>query len=317
MTNIDLRILKVIIEVHKTRSVSRAADNLDMSQSAVSMNLARMRKHFHDPLFIRTTDGMEPTLQMIDLIELLEEAEDLLETALAHRVSFDPATSDRTFRLGTTDIIRATLLPELMRRLYARGHAVRVYVENISEEAPHLLSAGRLDLALGSLPSTPSGICKEIILTDRLVCAVRAKHPRVRNVVTLDQFAQEAHVVLAAPGIGNEELDKTLEDHGIRRKVRLRLPGCFGISNFIAANDYLAVVPERLGRLVARCGRINLLPLPLSSPPLYTVQHWHERYTHDPAAKWLRGIIADLFQHRNRYETGPRKRKGASATAQQ
>ena len=90
MTNIDLRLLTIVNELNKTRSVSQAAENLELSQSAVSMSLARLRKHFKDPLFVRTPDGMEPTPQMSELIELLEKAEGLLETALVHRIAFHP-----------------------------------------------------------------------------------------------------------------------------------------------------------------------------------------------------------------------------------
>ncbi len=125
MTNIDLRLLTIVNELNKTRSVSQAAENLELSQSAVSMSLARLRKHFKDPLFVRTPDGMEPTPQMSELIELLEKAEGLLETALVHRVAFHPSTSDRSFRLAATDITRVTILPALMKRLHATARGRR------------------------------------------------------------------------------------------------------------------------------------------------------------------------------------------------
>ena len=82
------------------------------------------------------------------------------------------------------------------------------------------------------------------------------------------------------------------------RRVRLRLPGCFGISSMITGADCLAIVPEQLGRLIASAGRIKLLPLPFALPPYYVMQHWHERYTHDPASKWLRSVIAELFREK-------------------
>src|SRR5271154_5468286 len=130
MANIDLRLLTIVNELNKTRSVSQAAENLELSQSAVSMSLARLRKHFKDPLFVRTPDGMEPTPQMSELIELLEKAEGLLETALVHRVAFYPSTSDRLFRLGATDITRVTILPSLMKRLYARARGVGIELQD-------------------------------------------------------------------------------------------------------------------------------------------------------------------------------------------
>jgi DNA-binding transcriptional LysR family regulator len=295
MTNIDLRLLTIVNELNKTRSVSQAAENLELSQSAVSMSLARLRKHFKDPLFVRTPDGMEPTPQMSELIELLEKAEGLLETALVHRVAFHPATSDRTFRLGATEITRVTILPALMRRLHSIARDVAIEIQDISDETPRQLHGGRLDLAVGFMPSNGSGFCQQRLFQDRFVCAVRANHPRIDRTLTLEQFENEPHVVLTTPGSGIEIVEKALESNRIRRRVRLRVPGCFGISSMIAGADCLAIVPEQLGRLLASGGKIKLMPVPLSLPPYHVVQHWHERYTHDPANKWLRGVVAALF----------------------
>jgi DNA-binding transcriptional LysR family regulator len=295
MTNIDLRLLTIVNELNKTRSVSQAAENLELSQSAVSMSLARLRKHFKDPLFVRTPDGMEPTPQMSELIELLEKAEGLLETALVHRIAFHPSTSDRAFRLAATDITRVTILPALMKRLHATARGVGIELQDISEETPRLLHAGRLDLAIGYMPSTGSGFCQQRLFKDRFVCAVRANHSRIEQTVTLEQFEREPQVVLTMPGSGIEVVEKALEANRIHRKVRLRLPGSFGISSMITGADCVAIVPEQLGKLIAGAGRIKLLPLPFALPPFYVMQHWHERYTHDPASKWLRAVIAELF----------------------
>jgi DNA-binding transcriptional LysR family regulator len=262
MTNIDLRLLTIVNEVNKTRSVSQAAENLELSQSAVSMSLARLRKHFKDPLFVRTSDGMEPTPQMIELIELLEKAEGLLETALVYRVAFNPATSDRTFSIAATDITRVTTLPALVKRLHGSAPGVGIGLDDMSEETPRLLESGRLDLAVGFMPASGSGFCQQRLFKDKFVCAVRANHPKIGDSLTLEQFENEHHLVLTTPGSGLEIVEKVLESNRIRRKVRLRVPGCFGISSMITAADCIAIVPEQLGRLIATSGRIRLVPVP-------------------------------------------------------
>ena len=298
MTNIDLRLLTIVHELNKTRSVSQAAENLELSQSAVSMSLARLRRHFKDPLFVRTSEGMEPTPQMLELIGLLEKAEGLLETALVLRVAFHPLTSDRTFRMAAADITRLTALPGLMRRLHTSAPAVGIGVEDFCEDTPRQLESGRLDIAIGHLASTGSGFCQQRLFADRFVCAVRTNHPRIHDTLTLAQFESEYHLVLATPGSGLELVEKTLESNRIRRKVRLTVPGCFGVSSLITGADCLAVIPEQLGRIVASAGRIKLMPLPFPIAPYYVMQHWHERYTHDPANKWIRGMIAELLREK-------------------
>ena len=95
VTNIDLKLLAIVNELHKTRSVSQTAENLDLSQSAISMSLAKLRKHFNDPLFVRTSSGMNPTPHAVELIGLLKSAEGILQTALDLHVVFDPLTSER------------------------------------------------------------------------------------------------------------------------------------------------------------------------------------------------------------------------------
>src|ERR1700691_583705 len=218
MTNIDLRLLTIVNELNKTRSVSQAAENLELSQSAVSMSLARLRKHFKDSLFVRTTDGMAPTPQMSEFIELLESAEGLLEAALVHRVAFNPATSDRLFRLGATDITRATILPSPMKRLHCAARGVGIELQDISEETPRLLHGGRLDLAVGYLPATGSGFCQQRLVKDRFVCAVRANHSRIEQSLSLEQFEKEPQVVLTMPGSGIEVVEKALETNGMRER---------------------------------------------------------------------------------------------------
>jgi len=189
-------------------------------------------------------------------------------------------------------------LPALMKRLHTTARGVGIELQDISEETPRHLHAGRLDLAVGYMPSAGSGFCQQRLFKDRFICAVRSNHSRIEHTVSLEQLESEPHVVLTMPGSGIELVEKALETNRIHRKERLRLPGCFGLSSMLTSADCLAIVPEQLGRLIASAGRIKLLPLPFALPPYYVMQHWHERYTHDPASKWLRAVIAELFREK-------------------
>ena len=131
MKNIDLRVLAIVSELNRTRSVSQTAENLELSQSAVSMSLAKLRRHFNDPLFVRTSTGMEPTPHATELIALLQQAEGLLQSALGHHVVFDPRTSERCFRIHASDIAQLTLIPELMQGLSKTAPGVRIDLHQI------------------------------------------------------------------------------------------------------------------------------------------------------------------------------------------
>jgi DNA-binding transcriptional LysR family regulator len=246
-------------------------------------------------LFVRTSAGMEPTPHAIQLIDLLGHAETLLETALEHHVVFHPVTSDRLFRLCSTDIAKETMLPKLMNRLKTLAPSVRVELREMSDKTSHLLESGELDLAVGFIPPMGAGFCQQRLFPERFVCAVRSGHPRIANNLSIDQFQNEVHLAITTSGTGHGIVEKTLEEKHIRRNIGVRVSGFLGIAGIITSTDYLVIVPEQLGEALQGSGEIRLLDLPFQVPAYYVMQHWHERYTHDPAIRWLRTIFAELF----------------------
>jgi DNA-binding transcriptional LysR family regulator len=299
VNNIDLRLLAIVSELHKTRSVSEAAEHLGLSQSAVSMSLAKLRKHFNDPIFVRTSSGMEPTPHAADLIQLLKRAEEMLQTALGHHVVFDPMTSDRVFHLYSTDIAQVTLLPRLLARLKDVAPSIRIDLRRISEATSRLLESGAADVAVGFIQPMGAGFCQQSLFKEKFVCAMRRNHPRVRSTLTLEQFQGETHLAVATSGTGHAIIDKTLDAKGIRRNIGLTVPSFLGIASILTATDYLVILPGQLAAHLSRPGNIQVLPLPFHLPSYVIMQAWHERYTHDPAVRWFRGLIVDLFSELN------------------
>jgi DNA-binding transcriptional LysR family regulator len=295
VTNIDLKLLAVIGELHRTRSVSQAAERLELSQSSISMSLAKLRKHFNDPLFVRTSAGMEPTPHATELICMLHQAETLLQSALEHHVVFEPRTSDRVFRLQSTDIAQVTLLPKLMRHLTKAAPGVGIHLGRITPDTPKLLESGDLDLAVGFILPMGAGFCQQRLFKDRFVCVARKDHPRVQKALTVKQFETETHLAVSVSGTAHVIVEKTLEVHRIRRNVGLTVPSFLGIVSIIASSDFLVILPEQLGRHLASAGTLQLLRLPFEIPAYYIMQHWHERYSQDPANRWLRTVMAELF----------------------
>jgi DNA-binding transcriptional LysR family regulator len=275
--------------------VSQAAENLQLSQSTISMSLAKLRRHFNDPLFVRTSLGMEPTPHALDVIALLNKAEGLIQSALAHHVVFDPATSRRTFHVCSTDIAQLTLLPTLLRRLKQVAPLIQVDLVSLTESIPQRLESGELDLAIGYIPAMGAGFYQQRLFRDRFVCAMRSGHPRVGKELTIESFEREAHLSVVTPGTGHGIVERTLEAKKIQRSVGLRVPSFLGIAPILASTDFLAILPEQLARLFAGGGKIKLLQLPFTIPPYFILQHWHERYNQDPANVWFRGLVAELF----------------------
>jgi len=295
VTNIDLKLLAVVTELHRTRSVSQTAENLDLSQSAISMSLAKLRKLFNDPLFVRTSSGMNPTPHAVELIGLLKNAEDLLQTALDLHIVFDPMRSERRFTLCSSDIAQVTLMPRLMQRLKSIAPNVCIDLGRLSEATPKQLESGEVDLAVGFVLPMGAGFCQQRLFKERFVCVARKDHPRVGDTLSIEEFQNETHVAIATCGTGHGVIEKELEAKSIHRRVGLTVPSFLGIASIITTLDYLAVLPEQLARYLARTETVNVIPLPFSVPSYYIMQHWHERYTQDPASKWLRSVVANLF----------------------
>jgi DNA-binding transcriptional LysR family regulator len=296
MTNIDLKLMAIVKELHKTRSVSQTAENLQLSQSTISMSLAKLRRHFNDPLFVRTSSGMEPTPHALQIMTLLKNAESFLQSALECRhIVFDPASSERTFHVCSTDIAQITLLPAIMKRLKEVGPGISVDLVDISDNSPRLLESGEIDLAIGFIPPMGAGFYQQRLFKDRFVCAVRTGHPRIREHLSVDQFQREGHVVVATSGTGHGIIEESLEAKKLQRRIGLRVPSFLGLAPILAATDFIAVLPEQLAQFFAATGKVKVFALPFSIPPYFITQHWHERYRQDPANIWFRGLLADLL----------------------
>jgi DNA-binding transcriptional LysR family regulator len=293
--NIDLKLLSIINELHRTRSVSLAAENLQLSQSTISMSLAKLRRQFHDPLFVRTSMGMEPTPHALEVLALLKKAQGLIQNALEHQGRFEPATSNRIFRICSTDIAQLTLISTLMRKIERVAPFVQVELVNLSDSVLLRLESGEVDLAVGYIPPMGAGFYQQRLLRDRFVCAVRTGHPRIAGELTLEMFQRENHLTVGTSGTSHAVVERTLEARKIQRKVGLRVPGFLGLGPILMGTDLVAIVPEQLGKYFATSGKIKLLPLPFAIPPYYVLQHWHERYNQDAANIWFRSLIADLF----------------------
>lgn len=299
MQYLDTRLLQVFDEIYKTRSVSRAAEQLGLGQSIVSLDLGKLRRHFGDPLFVRTSSGMEPTSLGEELVQPIRRAIEALEAALQHRTSFDAATVQRVFRIAMTDISQLVLLPRLWERLHQVAPGVQVEVVNLSPETAHMLEIGAVDLALGFIPQLDAGFYQQALFDQNYVCLASIDHPRIQGALSLAQFAQEEHAIVVSPGTGHSHLDSELARQNIQRKVVLRVPNFLGVAFVVEYTDLIVTVPSRLGEMLSRHGRFRIHRAPFENIEYTVQQFWHKRFHHDLGNRWLRGLVRQLLgEHR-------------------
>ena len=291
----DLELLLVFDEIYKTGNVTRAAENLGLPQSTVSLGLARLREHFKDRLFTRTAKGMEPTPRAGNAIADVRRALQALQHALLDEPVFEPGASTREFRICMTDISEIVLLPRLLNYLRQHGPGIQVEISKISPDSPFELADGRVDLAVGFMPHLEAGFYQQKLFDQEFVCLVANRHPRVRDVLSLEALQREEHLLVRSSGTGHAIVDKVLAGEGIERRVVLKLPSFLGAARIVAQTELLAIVPHRYGEEMAASEDIRLLPVPVALPSFQVKQHWHERYHADASNRWLRQVFARLF----------------------
>lgn len=295
MASIDTRLLSVFDEIYRTRSVSAAAEGLGLGQPAVSVALSKLRQHFGDPLFVRTSSGMEPTPFAEGLAGGVRTALEAVTAVLDHTSEFDPATSGRAFRVCMTDISQLVVLPGLWNLLRLSAPNVRIEVMPISADTPRALESGEADLALGYMPKLEAGFFQQLLFNQTFVCVVSAKHPRIGDSLDIAQYQSEKHLVVRSSSSAPALVDHEIVRQGIRRQIGLHIPTFVG-AVFIAANtDLILTVPKLLGDLLATRGELKTFPVPFPLPQYSVRQHWHQRFHHDQGNRWLRQTIFEML----------------------
>ncbi|WP_192385196.1 LysR family transcriptional regulator [Mesorhizobium silamurunense] len=292
---LDVKMLLLFETLYETRSVTGCAERLGWSQPTVSVWLKRLRSVLQDPLFVRTPSGMQPTSRAEALIGTCRAALVSIRRLGTADTAFDPATARRTFRICMMDASQVTLLPRLLRRIQDAAPQVRIEADRIGSDVAEALLAGDADLAIGLLPKLESGFYQQTLYTENWVCLVRKDHPRIGGELTLQDYAAEGHVSVAS-GASRRLLEETLKAARLERRIMLELPGFLGVPATLAVGDLIATLPRLIGRTLGKAADLRVLNCPISLPSYEIRQHWHERYHHDPASQWLRGLCADLFQ---------------------
>lgn len=293
---LDLNLLVVFNQLLVERRVSKVADNLGLSQPAVSNSLAKLRRHFGDELFLRTPKGMEPTPYADQLAESVSYALAMIHSGINQRTSFEPATARRSFTIGMTDIGEIYFLPALIERL--RREAPGVALSTVRNAAVNLrdeLESGKVDLAIGLLPQLKAGFFQRRLFAQSYVCLLRRGHRLDKRRISLAEYAAAEHLVVVSAGTGHGKVDELLLRSGIERTVRLTVPHYVSVGHILRGSDLIATVPERLAdRLLEPFGLVKL-PHPAKLPDVAINVFWHAKYHRSPANRWLRGVVFELF----------------------
>jgi DNA-binding transcriptional LysR family regulator len=295
---VDLNLLKVFDALLKKRHVTQAGISIGLSQPAMSYALAKLRELFEDPLFVRTGRGMEPTPRAQALSDPVARMLELVQNEILPMPEFRPGESTRTFVLCMSDIGEMVFLPRLLKHLDA--HAPNVKIKTVALSTPELeeaLASGEVDVAAGYFPGLEgAALRRKALYQHSFVCIVREDHPTIHDTISLDQYLEAPHAMVHPEGRAQDILERAQERLGIRVNVRFNLPRFMGIPFIVAGSDTIATVPLAVGRRFAEFVNIKLLPLPFHAPRYDLHLHWHARFHHEPANRWMRDAMSELIK---------------------
>lgn len=292
----DLNLLRVFEAMWSTRSVSKAAERLGLTQPAVSSALARMRETYSDPMFTRSGTQMSPTAFCAEQAHFLLDALALVDRSLSGIQTFEPATSTRAFTLGMRDIGEAILLPRIIAHCEQAAPKVRFRtLLSPLETTNQKLADGRVDLAIGFLPSLESGIHRRELFPQHYVCAMRTGHPLHKKRLTMQDLSAVRHIAIDFNGTGHALIERQLREQGLKRRICLHSPHYMSMASVLAASDLVCLIPSLLAEKFVNTHDLHFRPIPLKAMHFPIALYWHDRYHRDAGNRWLRGLFVSLF----------------------
>ncbi|MCB9739531.1 MAG: LysR family transcriptional regulator [Deltaproteobacteria bacterium] len=288
----QLRVLDALLQ---TRSPTRAAERLGLTQSAVSHALAKLRTLFADPLLVRRGAEMVPTARADAMAGPLRDALLQLESAL-QPLDFDPRSARRTFRISAADYGQFVLLPRLTAVLQEQAPGIDLWLPPTgAEDEDAALADGGCDLVIGVPRRDGAGstaLHQRVLFEERFVCALRRDHPQVRGTLTLEDFCALPHAFVAPRGTPGGVVDQALAARGRQRRVAMMLPSFLVVPHVVAASDLVVTLAARLADAFAHALPLQIVEPPVPLPGFRIVMRWHERHHRDPGHAWLRQQIS-------------------------
>jgi DNA-binding transcriptional LysR family regulator len=292
INDLDLNLLRLFDAVFRAGSVSRAAEQLDLTQPAASQGLTRLRALLHDPLFTRAAGGVRPTPKAQRLAQPVRSALATIEQALGESQGFEPAQSGRTFRIHMSDIGEGRFLPELMTALREQAPGVRI--ETIPwprGDIAGALDSGRIDLAFGFLPMLKD-TQRVHLLKDRYIVLLRKGHPFARNRRSARQLLADLRELEYVAVRTHADTLRILQLLKLEGRVRLTTEHFMALPWIVKASELAVVMPRHIARAFEGGYAMVEPAFPLRD---FTVSlHWSKRFEAEPGNRWLRALILHI-----------------------
>lgn len=289
LKDVNLNLLVALGALIEEANVTRAAERLGVTQSAMSHNLRQLREVLGDRLLVRGPRGMLLTPRAEALRGPLRRGLGELARVVTGQVGWTPASDARVFRIAAGDYVSVEVLPPLIERLTREAPGVDLDVRATDARAgAGALEAGELDVLVGLDPGEAPGLRRRALLSDGFACLARVGHPEIAGALDIEQYCRLPHVLISPRGDAGSIVDTALAKRGRRRRVALRVPYFLVAPLVVARSDMILTAPTRLARELAAHYPLQILEAPLALPRFTLHLIWHERFDDEPAHRWLR-----------------------------
>ncbi|MEO9599519.1 LysR family transcriptional regulator [Parasphingorhabdus sp.] len=296
LDNFDLNLLVAFDVLLQERNVTRAAKRLNVTQAAMSASLKRLRDSFQDDILTQHGKKMVPTAHAIDLAPRVSEMILHLRSLISSGRGFDAATSDRRFWISASDYITTVLVVPFLDILQREAPNIRLDISLPTNESGALLSNGELDLLLGPEEFLEAEHPREALFEERHVVVGWSGNPLMQRPLTADGFFNSGHVAVQVDH-RNSFIERALETYGKERRIEITAPSFIQAPWLIPGTMRLALMHERLARIVAPAASLTIAEPPIDLPVMQEMMQFHPSREMDEAVIWLRRKLKQVAQN--------------------
>lgn len=288
-----MQLLECLDALLREKSVTRAAERLQMSQGNMSNSLSRLRNLLNDPLLVRTARGMVPTPHALKLQseahELVYRLQALMEVPEVH----DLSTVSSSIKIACVDATALFALDELVERIRKVAPNLQLEISQISHmHVKEPLDNGSIDLALGAYPDLSDILMISRVTEGAITCVVSRDSVFAKTGISFDQYCEAPHALLSV-GYGfratiETVIDDTLAELGRQRTTRLTSQYATVIASAVARSDLITTMPQFMLQHFSKTLPLVGIDLPIEIPPVPLYMVWHPRTRDNWVLSWFR-----------------------------
>ncbi len=298
LVRIDLNLFRVFAIIYQEKNLTRAGEQLFLSQSAISHALARLRTHFDDPLFIRERQGVYATPLAKRIWPYVQHALTLLQQAIESSYAFDPNKDFKQLTIAMNDEIEPVLLAPIVQHFQQYNpqlclHSVRIDRKTL----PHDLTTGHFDFAIDVAYPSEANIAHKPLLNDAFVVVCSQSRIQTTATLTIEDYLQAAHIAVSARPTGLAIEDYALSRHGIERHIQLRCQQYESACKLVINSQLLLTIPQSIANDLKQHYPIVILPLPIELEKIELHLYWDKTKSLEQQQTWCKTQLLLLFQH--------------------